>query len=584
MSDESTWLYITTPLDSDSRKFKLAQIEGKEQISGLFHYHLTLRTEDKNVDFKKIMGKNAAVHLMFPDKSNTRYINGIVTRFVQGNFDGGVVTYFAELRPWLWQLTLSSNNKIFQNKSVTDIISAVFNDAGFTDFKLGTTGTYSPKEYCVQYGETDFNFVSRLMEEAGIFYYFEHTADKHTLVLADDAGASPACPGLTSVKLKGFSPIADHLAEDCILEQELLTNKYKTKDFNFETPDTDLLAKVDGKEQGTLTVYDYPGKYTTTGDGQTISDKRIAALESLGKILKGNSYVRGFIAGYKFTFGDHYRSDVNGDYVLRHLTVHATDQLYTNTFEAFPSSVVFRPPQTAKKSRIYGTQTAMVVGKKGEEIWPDKYGRVKVQFHWDLEGKKDETSSCWVRVAQVWAGKGWGTLFIPRIGTEVIVSFAEGDPDQPIIIGTVYNASRTVPYTLPDEKNKSTIKTMSVKEGQAGNEIRFDDTKDKEELHIHAQKNMTVKVENDHIIEILNNRTDNIAQNRSVTIKEGNETLIVDKGDRTVSINTGNETHTNKGNFNHSVKGNYALKVDGSLTIEVTGKVMIKGARIDLNP
>lgn len=606
IKNESLWIYITTPADGAVRKFALIEIEGHEQISGLFYYKLTLRTDDRQVNFKKLMGQPVTAHLKFMDKDNTRYINGIVTRFMQGHYDGGMVTYYAEIRPWLWELTLCSNNKIFQNKKATDIITAVFSSAGFTDFKNSTTKTYALREYCVQYGETDFNFVSRLMEEEGIFYYFEHTAAKHTLVLADDSGSNPECPGTKPITLKGVSPLTDYLIEDCTLEQEIISHKYKTKDFNFETPDTDLLTSADGKVQGALTVYEYPGKFAETGTGEAIATKRIEALEMPGKVLKGRGYCRGFTAGYKFTFGEHYRDDVNDTYLLCRLSLHATDALYTNSFEAIPADVSFRPPRLAEKSRIHSTQTAIVVGKKGEEIWTDEYGRVRIQFHWDLDGKNDEKSTCWVRVAQIWAGKNWGTMFIPRIGTEVIVSFLEGDPDQPIIIGTVYNASQTVPYSLPDKKNVSTIKTISTKKGESGekkgNEIRFDDTKKQEELFIHAEKDMNIWVENDQTSTIKKNRTVTIKEkhdkltvekgNRTVSVDEGNEFLTVKKGNRVVKVSkgnethqvkgkrsltvTGNETHTDKADFTHKVKGNYVLKIDGNLTIDVKGSVTIK--------
>ncbi len=617
IANESLWIYITTPADGAVRKFALIEIEGQEQISGLFYYKLTLRTDDRQVNFKKLMGQSVTAHLKFMDKDNTRYINGMVTRFMQGHYDGGMVTYYAEIRPWLWELTLCSNNKIFQNKKATDIISSVFSSAGFTDFKNSTSGSYASREYCVQYGETDFNFVSRLMEEEGIFYYFEHTAAKHTLVMADDAGAAPECPGSNPIKLKGVSPLEDYLIEDCTLEQELISHKYKTKDFNFETPDTNLLTSADGKASGSFTVYEYPGKFADTGKGETIATKRIESLEIPGKILRGRGYCRGFTAGYKFTFSEHYRDDVNDTYLLRHLSLHATDALYTNTFEAIPASVSFRPPRLAKKSRIHGTQTAIVVGKKGEEIWTDEYGRVRIQFHWDLDGKNDEKSTCWVRVAQIWAGKNWGTMFIPRIGTEVIVSFLEGDPDQPMIIGTVYNAAQTVPYSLPGKKNVSTIKTISTKKGDSGekkgNEIRFDDSKKQEELFIHAEKDMNIWVENDQTTTIKKNRTVTINEkhdkltvekgNRTVSVDEGHEFLTVKKGNRVVKVSTGNETHQVKGkrsltitgnethtdkanftrqvkgNFTHKVKGNYALTIDGNLTIDVKGSITIKSKK-----
>jgi len=586
---EEVHLYVKTPLDDgEETKFFLQEIQGEERISGLFHYRLRLRTDDNSIDFSEIVGEGVTVTIEL-HSGGKRYINGMVSSFTQAENDGNFTTYYAEIQPWLWQLSLTSDSKIFQNQTVPEIIDAVFSNMGFTEFKDSLTGSYNPREYCVQYQETAFDFVSRLMEDEGIFYFFEHTEDTHTLVLADDGGAFQPCPDLSVARFMQVS--AEWEAEDVIdtwtLEQQVITGKYAAEDFNFETPDTDLLTSVDGKEGGSLRIYEYPGGFTTTDGGGTIANKRMEALELPQKTFRGEGFCRAFIAGFTFDLEGHDREDMNTAYVLRSLSIVCTQERYTNTFEAFPADVQFRPPLTTKKPRIFGTETAIVVGKSGEEIWTDKYGRVKVQFHWDQEGKNDENSSCWVRVAQVWAGKGWGTLFVPRIGTEVIVSFLDGDPDLPLIIGTVYNANQTVPYALPGEQNLSTIMTISTKEGEAGNEIRFNDTKDAEELFIHAQKDMSITVENDEII--------SIKQNRTTTIQEANETLTIEKGDRIIKVNTGNETHevkgergltitkdethTNEAAFTQKVSKDFTLEVNGNLTIDVKGTVTIKSGK-----
>jgi len=601
----NVWFYITTPLDGAARKFHLDHVKGKEQISGLFFYKVTLKSHDDKVDFSQLMGKPAVVHFECMDGENTRFINGIVSRFTQAGTDGNVVTYYAELRPWLWQLTLSKDCRIFQNKKTTEIITEVFNELGFTDFQDKTTGTYTPREYCVQYGETDFNFISRLMEEDGIFWFFEHTKAKHTLILADSNSTCEACKGFASLRLRDVDPRQDDLAAKCGSEQELISNKYAAKDYNFETPETNLLTKVDGKTDGKLEVYEYPGGFLKTNEGEKIVNLRIEELEVPGKQLSGESFCRGFVTGYKFTLAEHYRADCNATYILRKLSIDAKDSLYKNKFEAFPESAVFRPPQVSEKGRIYGTQTATVVGKAGEEIWTDKYGRIMVQFHWDLDGKKDEKSSCWVRVAQVWAGKNWGSFFIPRVGAEAIITFLEGDPDQPLVIGTLYNATQTVPYAQPGEKTKSTIKTNSSKGGGGFNELRFEDKKDAEEIYIHAQKDMNVEVLNNQTITITKNRTTTIKDehetltvetgNRTTEISKGNESLTVKQGNRTVQVSTGNETHsvkgtrdltvtgkethTNDADFVQTVKGNFTLNVTGNLTIDVKGSITIKSAQ-----
>jgi type VI secretion system secreted protein VgrG len=577
-----TWLFLTTPIDGAQRKFLLQELAGEEAIFGLFKYRLTLKTREKDIVFSSILNKSVTIHIV-QRNGTTRFINGVVTFLSQAEFDGIITTYYAEIRPWLWKLTLTQNSRIFQQENVPDIIKTVFKDLGFTDFEDKTKGTFKKREYCVQYQESSFNFVSRLMEEEGIFYFFEHTEDKHILVLADDPDAHQPCPGLDAARVRGFDPEDDGLIEKCALEQRLIPNTFATSDFSFEAPTTNLFTSVNTQDSGKLLVYDFPGRYATTADGEKIANKRIEAIEMLKKNLKGEGYCRSFITGYKFKLADHYRTDINGFYLLHRLEIKANQTAYRNTFEAIPFETPFRPAVLKRKPRIYGSQTAVVTGKQGEEIWPDKYGRVKVQFHWDQDGKKDEKSSCWIRVSQMWAGKGWGSMFIPRVGTEVIVNFLEGDPDQPIITGMVYNARQSVPFGLPDNKNKCIIRSRSSKEGQAGNELCFDDTKDAEIFEIHAQKDHKIKVENDRDTQVLNDDKLTITKNRSVSILENDDKLVVQQGNREVTIATGNETHNNKGNYNQEVSGNYTLNVSGNMTIKAAGNVTINGALIKLN-
>ena len=596
VSDIGKYLNVTSPLDGADRKFVMEEVFGEEQISDLFLYRLRLSTDDDAIDFSQIMGQPLTV-LIYLLNGSIRYIHGLVTCFQQADSDGRVSTYYAELHPWLWQLTLTRNCCIFQNMTTLDIIKKVFGDLGFADFQDKTGGTYTAREYCVQYQETAFDFVSRLMEEDGIFYWFEHSADKHTLVMADAASSHVACPGKDTARYAEVEPAVkeDDVVENLRIEENLVPNKYAVEDFNFETPETDLLTSTDATKTGDLRVYDFPGRYAVLADGTAISKRRMEALEVDGRVVRGEGYCRAFCAGYKFTLTDHNRSDVNAEYILRWVSINADQKGYRNRFDAFPSDVPFRPRRRTARPRILGAQTAIVVGKSGEEIWPDAYGRVKVQFHWDQEGAKDENSSCWIRVAQIWAGKGWGTLFTPRIGTEVIVSFLDGDPDRPIIIGTVYNATQTVPYTQPDDKEKSTILTRSTKTGEAGNEIRFTDTKDSEELYFHAQKDHNIKVENDRKKEVLGNETITVTKDRTTTISEGNESLTVTKGNRTLAVSEGNETHsvagtrgltvtkaethTSEDNFTHKVTKNYELTVDGDLTITVSGAITINATK-----
>ena len=591
-TQDNTYLTVTTPLGADV--LMLTSMHGEEGMSSLFYFDLEMVSTDAGLDFSQIVGKSVTVSLSLDD-SNARCINGVVTRFVQTGGNLNFATYHAEMRPWLWWLTLRTDSRIFQEKTTPDIIKAVFADLGFTDYRVATSATYTAREYCVQYQESAFDFISRLMEEDGIFYFFEHEDGKHTLVLADASSANAACPNLAKAR---FHPASGSQNEFDIvyrwsLEQQAVPKTFSTEDFNFETPSAELLAKIEGSA-GRMEVYEYPGGYKAKGAGDGIAAIRLQELQHPALTMRGDSYCRAFVPGYKFALTGHFREDMNTDYVLRRVAHSATHEAYSNTFDAYPLSVPFRPPRITPRARVMGAQTATVVGKSGEEIWTDKYGRVKVQFHWDQQGKKDENSSCWVRVAHGWAGQGWGMMFLPRIGQEVIVSFLEGDPDRPIITGSVYNAEKTVPYALPGEQTKSTIMGYSSKGGGGNNEIRFEDKKDSEEVYVHAQKDMTIKAENDRKKDVLHDEINTIKNDRTTTIQEGNEKLVVSKGDRTVQVETGkethevkgerlltvtgNETHTDKADYTQNVTGKYTLKVTGDLLIDVTGTVTIKSA------
>jgi type VI secretion system secreted protein VgrG len=596
------YMSIATPLGKD--KLLLRSFQGEEMLSGLFRFSLEMQSEDPSIDFAQIVGKGATITIELADGTQ-RYINGIVGRFIQSGTDDYFINYSAELHPWFWLTTMSADCRIYQNKSVTDIVTALFTELGFTDYKDATTGTYSPLEYCVQYNETAFHFVSRLLEEAGIFYYFEHEDGKHTLVLADDASAFKACPGAATIDV-GATPNwrQQNTIISCSLEETVIAGKYAVDDFSFETPSTDLLGSSDSTkahEGSKRRLYEYPGGFTKKDAAEGLAKKRMEEEESSQKRLRGISYCRAFFAGARTTVQKHYREDANADYVLSVISHNATPDGYTNSFESFSSDTTFRPPRTTRRPVIPGTQTALVVGKSGEEIWTDKYGRIKVQFHWDQKGKSDENSSCWIRVAHGWAGKSWGQMFLPRIGQEVVVSFLDGDPDRPLVTGSVYNAEQTVPYALPTEQTKSTIKSNVSKGGGGFNEIRFEDKKDSEEIFIQAEKNCNRVVKNNDDLKVgfekkdKGNQTIAIYNDRTVTLEKGNETLQVKEGNRDVKVDKGNETHTvagtrdvtvtkaeshtNKDAFTQKVTKDYELSVDGNLTINVKGTVTIKSMK-----
>lgn len=599
MSDKATTqakasLSVSTPLGKDA--LILQEFSGTEHVSGLFEFQLVMQsaTGAQDVDLTKLVGQHLTVTLT-GDSGATRIIDGLCTRVVQT-----ATSYVAELRPWLWMLGLSTDNCIYQSKTAVDIIKAVFGTLGFSDFKDSTTATYTQRDYCVQYGESCLNFVLRLMEDEGIFYFFTHAAGKHTLVLADDASAFADISGTATVP---FLPVptgkdwidALHVTS-CSLEQSVTSGIYQADDYNFTTPSTELKASVTGTS-GAPQVYEYPGNYTTKDQGDGIAKVRVAELQAGAKRLAGAGVVRAFTAGQKFTLSKHPRSDLNAAWVLHSVSHRATFREYSNSFTALPADTTFRPPRVAPWPRIPGTQTATVVGKSGQEIYTDQYGRIKVQFHWDQLGKNDENSSCWIRVAQGWAGKSWGAFFLPRIGMEVIVSFLEGNPDQPIVTGCVYNGTNTVPYTLTDDQTKSTIKSNSSTGGNGYNEIRFEDKADSEEIYVQAQKDMTVMVKNSRTttIDAADDTLTLNTGNRSTTISKGNDTLTITEGNRTYAVSKGNETysvkgtrdvtvegaetHTNKDAFTQNVTKDFTLKVDGDITIQASGAVTIKAGK-----
>ncbi len=551
----------------------LESFTGEERVSTPFRFILELLSENSSVDMQALLTKPATLFIKLEDGSE-RSIHGILNRLklVETGADGKG-RYQAEMVPWFWLLNLYSNCRIFQNKSVTDIVEAVFQARGFHDYQLKTQGTYEPREYCVQYRETDFNFVSRLLEDEGIFYYFEQTASKHTLVLADDKSSFKACPHKATAR---YTPsLGGRLDEDTVLtieeEHKVTTGIASLADYDFEKPKTRLYATLTGSEPAEY--YDYPGKYATLDDGDRYARLRLEEREVDLVTERGKSNCMGFECGYKFTLEEHVRDAANQDYTLIALRHKGKNPSYTsgkqepfeyaNDFEAIPNSVPFRPPRLARKPIIASTQTAVVVGKSGEEIWTDKYSRVVVQFFWDREGTDDEKSSCWIRVAQGWAGNHWGSIYIPRIGQEVTVSFLEGDPDRPLITGSVYNAIQMPPYTLPDEQTKSTLKSDSSKGGGGFNEFRLEDKKGSEQVFIHGQKDLDIRIENDRREWIGQDRHLIVTRDKIEKVSQDSHSNIAQ--DRVESIGR---------DLNVSIQGKASVKILGSNSLSVTGDVI----------
>ncbi|WP_198373355.1 type VI secretion system Vgr family protein, partial [Roseomonas rosulenta] len=486
----------------------------------------------------------------------------------------------------------TSDCRIFQEKTIPDIIMEVLQLHGVTSVEKKLLGTYQPREYVVQYRESALDFIQRLMEQEGIFYWHEHSEDDHKLVLADSNVSAPTIP-LGEVSYLGEDPRSSVMS----LDEEIVvrSGKWTLRDFNFETPSLSLEATqpttINVAEMKKRERFDYPGIYLQTSAGTDVAKHRIESEETFHLVRRGDSGVAEFVAGARVTI----TGTPNPEVLLtevRHRAQdysHWTDQdwaasernrgigrrrrddlaqqrepFYGNEFVCIPQNVKYRPERVTPRPFVQGPQTAIVTGLRGEEIHTDKYGRVKVQFHWDRLGQKNENSSCWIRVSQGIAGKGWGQMHIPRIGQEVIVDFLEGDPDRPIVTGRVYNAENTVPYDLPANKTQSGIKTNSSMGGGGSNEIRLEDKKGAEQIYVHAQFNLDTVVENNETRHVKVDRTTNIDANETETVK----------GNRTRTVN-GNESVTVDGNRSQSVKGNETYEVTGNRTYDVSGKETI---------
>jgi type VI secretion system secreted protein VgrG len=575
VKQETRLLAIGTPLGDDVLAVRSISVE--EQLGRLFRIEAELSSEDGEIDLDKVVGNNVTIRLNIGQKVD-RYFNGFVSRMVQTGNKGGYAQYRATVVPWLWFLTRTADCRIFQAKSAPDILEEVFKGHGFNDYKLSLSGTYAPREYCVQYRETDFNFVSRLMEQEGIYYFFNHDNGKHTLVLADSISAHSPYAGYADITFHELEKGAPgrEVITDWTMEKEAQPVACALNDFDFTKPKTSLLSNSTVTRQygaAQFEIYDYPGEYVARNEGDRLSGVRLDELQTQYETLHGQANTRGIAAGCTFTLKNHPRNDQNREYLITGVSLHADagefasgkseGEFFSCSFTAINKTQQFRPSRLTPKPMVQGPQTAIVVGPTGEEIYTDQYGRVKLQFHWDRYGKADENSSYWVRVSQEWAGKTWGAMHIPRVGQEVIVEFLEGDPDRPIITGRVYNADAMPPYGLPAEKTKSTLKSNSSKGGQGFNEIRFEDKKGSEQVFIHGEKNLDIRIKNDAFENIGNNRHLVVAKDRFEHVKNNRHETV--DNDHKEAI--GNDRNLN-------VVGKEAKAVGGSLSLTVAGDVI----------
>jgi type VI secretion system secreted protein VgrG len=586
---------ITSPLGPDV--LLLNQMGGGEELGRLFTYDLQLTSLDANIDLNQLLGKPMSVGLQLAD-GGERHFHGIVAQCSQSIDQGQFASYQVTLRPWLWLLSRTSDCRIFQNLSIPQIIKQVFRDLGFSDFEDALSRPYREWEYCVQYRETSFDFVSRLMEQEGIYYFFRHEQDRHVLVLADAYGAHTTVPGYASIP---YYPKDEQQRErdhmhNWHLAQQVQPGSLELNDYDFQRPSASIdvrSAMPRPHTAGDYPLYDYPGTYVQSADGEHYARTRIEALQTLHEQIEFSGNARGLGSGHLFSLTGFSRQDQNREYLIVGIryNIHqeslesgggSNSAQYESSLTCIDAQQSFRPLANTYRPIVKGPQTALVVGPKGEEIWTDQYGRVKVHFYWDRHDQSNENSSCWIRVSQSWAGKNWGSMQIPRIGQEVIVSFLEGDPDRPIITGRVYNAEQTVPYDLPENATQSGMKSRSSKGGTPANfnEIRMEDKKGLEQLYIHAERNQDIVVEVDESHSVGHDRNKSIGHDEVVTI--GNDRVRAVKHDDMLMVGF-SKTDAISQSYLIEVGQNLRLVCGKSvLELNASGQINLTGVQINV--
>ena len=563
---------LATPLGKDVLLLRGFSIT--EELGRPFSISLDLISQQQDIPADDIIGQNVTVRLNLRDRE-PRFFNGYVSRFVRTHTLDPMAQFEAVVVPWIWFLTRTSDCRIFQAMRVPDIIRQVMAEHGFSDVESRLYGNYEPWEYCVQYRESDFDFVHRLMEQEGIYYYFRHDNGEHMLVLADSLDSHEPYPGYEEIpyRVPGAHGATEHFS-DWATEYRLMPGVYAHSDFDFQNPTKELLArsKVDRSHAASeFEIYDYPGEFTDLARGERYARARIEAYQGRHEVFSGSGLARGVSAGFVFKLTDFPLERLCRKYLITSAALSARTNAFDSqpggTGESFGCSLTamdpklpFRLPLATPKPTVHGPQTALVVGPAGEEIYTDEYGRVKVQFHWDRYGQADENSSCWIRVGQVWAGKKWGGMFVPRIGQEVIVEFLEGDPDRPIITGRVYNGAAMPPYELPAGKTVSTVKSNSSKGGEGFNELRFEDQKDAEQVFLHAQKDQDVRVGNDC--------REHVGHDRHLIVK--NDQFEQVESDKHLAV---------RGNQNEKIDGTISIEAGADLQEKVGQKVAVEAGQ-----
>jgi len=581
---------------------KVVRFAGDEGLSRLFEFQIEVASDGAELD--DYVGKAGVLAIEGIDEP--RFVHGFIRQAEYVGESRNYLLHELVLVPQIWRLQNRQDCRIFQEMRTPDIIHQVLTEAGVPadKFRFELNDAYAPRNYCVQYRESDLDFISRLLEEDGIFYFFEHSMDKHVLVMADKAGAHPTIPGNPVLWFNapgGLVNDREHV-DSFRFAQSVRPGRVALRDFYFPTPDLNMEVGEASDRDPELEVYDYPGEYRTPergapDRGATIARTRLEALQVHRRMGNGASDCMRMTAGCTFTLQAHPANELNKAYKLVRVVHHAAQPQvldedasgefsYHNEFMCMESSVPFRPTRVTPRPFVRGIQSATVVGPPGEEIHTDEQGRVKVQFHWDRRGEHNEHSSCWIRVSQLWAGAGWGAMFLPRIGHEVLVDFIEGDPDRPIVTGRVYHGLNDTPYPLPQEKTKSTIKSDSSLGGGGFNELRFEDRKKDEQVFLHAEKNLDIWVKNDRMEAIRHDRHLIVGD----TVSGGKvgtkcEEVLLDKhvkihrhehrhngGDVYVHIGGGD----GDGNQHVTIEANQHELVDKDVHLHVKGKRLVK--------
>lgn len=600
---------------STQQELRVLRFTGEESISHPFSFEIQLVSEDKDIPLEPFIGESALLSLK--SLTGTRSIHGVIEQFEQLAVGRKFSLYRARVVPSLSPLRYRRNSRIFQQLTVPEIVQKVLKLAGFDAslLHLALSSSYGTRDYCVQYEETDWDFINRLMEEEGIFYWFEHSAQKDILVMGDHEAAIEPCPGAATVKFRDESLATVFQEEAFHRFQSMAGMAYGSAaltDYRFKQPKISMGVQRTQGAFPSLEFFESPGEYVEPSIGQGLVRARIEALQTASVGVVGVGTIRLLVPGYSFTLAEHRRASLNQPYLVVR-TQHRASQpqslleeegieqasvcTYQVELQGHPLSMAYRPARRTPRPRIPGIQPAQVVGPPGEEIYVDSYGRVKVQFKWDRYGQHNEQSSCWIRVSQPWGGTHFGTIFIPRIGQEVLVQFIEGDPDRPIIMGRAYNGDQPVPYPLPQKKDVSTIKTRSTPGGNGFNELRFTDTAQAEEIFLHAQKDYNGVVLHDQTLRVDNNRTKNIGVNQAETVGNNksiqvggnhqeriqqNMTLQVQQN-RTMNIAL-NLKETVGGNHDEQVTKDFSLKARNiSITAEETIVITVGKAKIAMN-